>query len=424
MRQTLFYIPDRIFGWPMFGLGVLLAVWAVASVLLLAWLVRRQGWNAETRGYLPLLAAIGAVIWLLLPRVAEPGLGLPIRGYGTMLLIAVTSGSALAAWRGYRVGIDPELTISLIFWGFVPGILGARIYYVATHWHEFPRPTLGETLTEIVNITQGGLVVYGALIGGLLGFGVFLLKNRLAPLAMLDILTPGMLLGLALGRMGCFLNGCCFGGVCDLPWAVRFPVGSPPYIQQAEEGKIYLDGLKMLGPDQGPPVITEVEPGSLAEQQGLKPGQTMRAVNGMTVTTVYEARWALLSALRFRHAVAIEAAGLSRPVRLPVLDPPPRSAPVHPTQLYSTIDALVLCIFLLAFDPFKRRDGEVLALFLTVYPVNRFLMECIRTDEPGIWGTPLTGAQFVSIAILAGAAGLWWYLLRRPPHKAFPAEVA
>jgi len=424
MRQTLFYIPEKIFGWPMFGLGVLLVVWAVASVLLMAWLVRRQGWNADTRGYLPLLAAIGAVIWLLLPRVAEPGFGLPIRGYGTMLLIAVTSGSALAAWRGSRVGIDPELTISLIFWGFVPGILGARVYYVATHWHEFPRPTLGETLAEIVNITQGGLVVYGALIGAMLGFGAFLLKHRLAPLAMLDILTPGMLLGLALGRVRCFLNGGCFGVVCDLPWAVRVPAGSPPYIQQAEEGKIFLDGLKMLGPDEDPPVITEVEPGSPAEQQGLKPGLILKAVNGMTVGTVYEARWALLSALRFRRAVTVEAAGLARPVRLPALDVLPRSAPVHPTQLYSTIDALVLCLFLLAFDPFKRRDGEVLALFLTVYPVNRFLMECIRTDEPGIWGTPLTGAQFVSIAILAGAAGLWWYLLRRPPHKAFPAEAA
>jgi len=424
MRQTLFYIPDRIFGWPMFGGGVLLAVWAVASLLLLAWLVRRQGWNADTRGYLPLLAAIGAVIWLLLPKVAEPGLGLPIRGYGTMLLIAVASGSALAAWRGYRVGIDPELMIALIFWGFVPGILGARVYYVVTHWAEFPRPTLMQTLGEIVNITQGGLVVYGALIGGLLGFGAFLIKHKLPPLAMLDILTPGMLLGLALGRVGCFLNGCCFGGVCDLPWAVRFPVGSPPYVQHAEEGKIFLYGLKLLGPDDSLPTITEVEPGSPADGRGLKPGQTFRAVNGASVPTVYDARWALIHAHRHGREITLEVAGMAQPVRIPIPNPLPRSAPVHPTQLYSTIDALVLCLFLLAFDPFKRRDGEVLALFLTFYPINRFLMECIRTDEPGVWGTSLTGAQFLSLAILVGVVGLWWYLLRRPPGKAFPAQAA
>jgi phosphatidylglycerol:prolipoprotein diacylglycerol transferase len=341
-----------------------------------------------------------------------------------MLLLAFISGTALAAWRGYRVGIDPDLTVTLIFWGFVPGIIGARVYYVVTHWHEFQRPTLMETLVEIVNITQGGLVVYGSLIGGMLGFAAFLIKYRLPPLPMLDILTPGMLLGLALGRLGCFLNGCCFGGVCDLPWAVRFPAGSPPYLQQAEEGKIFLDGLKLLGPSHLPPVITEVEPGSPADEQGMKPGQTLKAVNGVPVETIYDARWALISAQRFGRAVAIEVAGMAHPARIPVPDPLPRSAAVHPTQLYSTIDALVLCLFLLAYDPFKRRDGEVLALFLTVYPINRFLMECIRTDEPGVWGTPLTGAQFVSLAILASVAGLWWYLLRRPRGKAFPAEAA
>jgi phosphatidylglycerol:prolipoprotein diacylglycerol transferase len=418
MLQTLFHIPERIFGWPTFGVGVLLAVWAVASLVLLAWLVRRHGWNADTRSYVPLLAALGAVIWLLLPRISEPGLGLPIRGYGTMLLIAVVSGAALAAWRGYRLGIDPELTITLIFWGFVPGIIGARVYYVVTHSGEF------HTLGEIVNVTQGGLVVYGALIGGMLGFAAFFIKERLPPLPMLDILTPGMLLGLALGRVGCFLNGCCYGGVCDLPWAVRFPVGSPPFVQQLEEGRISLYGLKLQGPDDAAPVIAEVEPRSPADERGLKPGQTLTSINGTPVATVSHARWALFNAHRFGDEIAIAVAGNPRPVRLPIPVPAPRTEPIHPTQLYSALDALVLCIFLLAYDPFKRRDGEVLALFLTIYPVNRFLMECIRTDEPGIWGTPLTGAQFLSLAILAGVSGLWWHLLRKPPGKAFPLAAA
>jgi phosphatidylglycerol:prolipoprotein diacylglycerol transferase len=418
MLQTLFHIPERIFGWPMFGVGVLLAVWAVASVVLLAWLVWRQGWNADTWGYVPLLAAIGAVIGLLLPRISEPGLGLPIRGYGTMLLIAVVSGAALVAWRGYRLGIDPELTTTLVFWGFVPGIIGARVYYVVTHSGEF------NTLGEVLNITQGGLVVYGSLIGGLLGFSAFLIKERLPPLPMFDLLVPGMLLGLALGRVGCFLNGCCYGGVCDLPWAVRFPVGSPPFVQQLEEGRVSLYGLKLQGADDAAPVIAEVEPGSPADEVGLKPGQTLQSINGTPVATVSHARWFLLNAHRFGDEVAIAVAGNPRPVRLPIPVPSPRSEPIHPTQLYSALDALVLCLFLLAYDPFKRRDGEVLALFLTIYPINRFLMECIRTDEPGIWGTPLTGAQFLSLAILAGVAGLWWYLLRKPPGKAFPLAAA
>lgn len=418
MLQTLFYVPERVFGFPMFGVGVLLAVWAVASVALLAWLVRRQGWNGDTWGYVPLLAAIGAVIWLLLPKIAEPGFGLPIRGYGTLLLIAFMAGSALVTWRGYRLGIHPDVSIALVFWGFIPGIIGARIYYVVTHAHEF------RNLSEMLNITQGGLVVYGSLIGGMLGFAVFLVRHKLPLFAMLDLLTPGMLLGLALGRVGCFFNGCCFGGPCELPWAVRFPVGSPPFVKQAEAGTISLYGLKFRGPDEGPPVIAEVEPGSAAADCGLKAGQTLKAINGSPAADVARARWALLSAHRFGDTIAVSIAGSPRSARLSIPAVLPRSEAVHPTQLYSTIDALVLCLFLLAYDPFKRRDGEPFALFLTIYPVNRFLMECIRTDEPGIWGTPLTGAQFLSLAILAGVCVLWWYILRRPPDKALPAEAA
>ena len=62
MLQTLFYIPSELFGLPVFGFGLLLAVWAVASAALLAWLVRRQGFNADTRSYVPVLALLGAAI--------------------------------------------------------------------------------------------------------------------------------------------------------------------------------------------------------------------------------------------------------------------------------------------------------------------------------------------------------------------------
>jgi len=429
MRQTLFYIPETLFGYPLFGFGLLLAAWAVASVAILAWLWRRQGFNADTRGYAGLFLVLGVVIWAVLPKIVEPGFGLPIRGYGTMLLIAFLSGSGLVAWRGYRLGIDPDVSISLVFWGFVPGIIGARIYFVVTHWDVVrrldasQRLDLWRTLGEIVNIPQGGLVVYGSLIGGLLGFGAFLRLRKLPLLPMLDLLTPGMLLGLALGRVGCFLNGCCFGGPCELPWAVRFPVGSPPFVQQAEEGKIFLYGLKFHGPDAARPTIAEIEPHSAAAASGLKPGETLRAINGLPIDTVAAARWELMTALRLGREAVIATAGRSEPLRLPLPDPLPRSKPIHPTQLYGAINALVLCLFLLAYDPFKRRDGEVFALFLTIYPISRFLMECIRVDEPGIWGTPLTGAQFLSLGLLASVCGLWAFLLRRPAGKAFPAPA-
>jgi phosphatidylglycerol:prolipoprotein diacylglycerol transferase len=75
---------------------------------------------------------------------------------------------------------------------------------------------------------------------------------------------------------------------------------------------------------------------------------------------------------------------------------------------------------LLAYYPFRRRDGEVVALLLTLYPISRFLLECIRKDEGGQFGTGLTISQNVSLLMLAGVALLWYYVLRQPRKTAWP----
>lgn len=124
MRQTLFSIPCELFGLPVFGFGLLLAVWAVACAGLLAWLVRRQGFNADTRSHLLVMAVLGAAIAWVLPLLCEPP-GLPIRGYGMMMLLAVLSGMGLAVYRARRAGVDPEMIFVLAFWMILPGIFGA-----------------------------------------------------------------------------------------------------------------------------------------------------------------------------------------------------------------------------------------------------------------------------------------------------------
>jgi phosphatidylglycerol:prolipoprotein diacylglycerol transferase len=450
MRQTLFFIPETVAGMPLFGVGALLAVWAVASVVFLAWLVRRHGFNQETWSYVPILGIVGAAIWLVLPAISIHGSGLPIRGYGVMMLAGVVAGSGLTLWRGRRLGIDPDFVISLIFWGFIPGILGARMFYVIEYWPEYHKETLGQTIAAVVNITEGGLVVYGSLIGGLLGFTAFVVKNKLPPLATLDLLTPGMLLGLALGRIGCFLNGCCFGGVCELPWSVTFPQSSPPYHHQIEHGDFFLHGLKFVRPSQREPIdsessdrgqaslaradrgangsdkvktpaiVSEVEPGSKAEAAGMKPLQKIVAIDGRKVETAGEARYLLQAADAVATQVEVAVDGVDHPIHWAVAPLPSRSLPVHPTQLYSSIDAFVLFLFIMAYDPFRRRDGELIAILLTLYPINRFLMELIRTDEPGVLGTGLTIGQVVSLLLLALAIALWVFILRRPKGRAFP----
>ncbi len=77
-------------------------------------------------------------------------------------------------------------------------------------------------------------------------------------------------------------------------------------------------------------------------------------------------------------------------------------------------------MFLLAYYPYRSRDGELLALTLTLHPISRFLLEIIRVDESAVFSTPWSISQNISLALLVSAALLWVYLLRQPRHVAFP----
>ncbi len=410
MLQTIFYIPNQIGGIPLFGFGLLLVLCAIACVVTVGWLAWRQGFNADTLGYIPLFAVLGAIVWFVLPFVAEPE-GLPIRGYGTMLLVAVLLSIGLTVWRGRKLGIDPDTLVMLCFWMILPGIIGARVFYIIEYREDF------DTLSSLLNFTKGGLVVYGSLIGGILGLLIFVFRHKLPLMATLDLMAPGFMLGLAIGRLGCFLNGCCFGGVCDLPWAVEFPVGSPAHIHHIRHGESYLHGLRLGGMPEDPPVIAAVEPGSAAEQQGLHPGSGIAAINGMQVRSVDEAEHVLFHLQRPGSELEIKTTD-GTAARWAVgshVHPP-----IHPTQIYSSINALILCLLLLAFAPFRTRDGQVFALFLTIYPATRFLIEIIRNDEAAILGTGLTISQNVSLVALAAAGLLWLALFLSRPRLAFP----
>ena len=94
---------------------------------------------------------------------------------------------------------------------------------------------------------------------------------------------------------------------------------------------------------------------------------------------------------------------------------PARSLPVHPTQIYSSLNAALLCLATYAYFPWRRRDGEVFALLMGLYAVSRFLLEMIRTDEvKNFAGTGLTISQNVSIVVFAGTLVLLVYLSRQP----------
>jgi phosphatidylglycerol:prolipoprotein diacylglycerol transferase len=360
---------------------------------------------------------LGAIVLWVLPVLCKPQ-GLPIRGYGVMIMFGVIAGTLLAAWLGKRRGLHPDVVVSMVFWMLVPGILGARAFYVIEYWPEYakaytmPGGGLGPLLGGIVNIAEGGLVVYGSFFGGVAGLIFFVRRHRLPLLAMADLLAPGMVLGLAIGRIGCLMNGCCYGAVCDYPWAVRFPAESPPYCAQVERGQMY--GFTLSGHPKVEPRVLAVRPDSHADKAGLKKGDLLLEMNGEKTPTMQQAFGAISQAFHEGQPLTLVIQGKGTRV-VPAIEPlPERSLPVHPTQIYSTIEGLCLCLVLLIATRFHRRDGEVFALLISIYPVTRFLVETLRTDEAAIAGTGMSISQNVSLLILACAAALWFYLLRQP----------
>ena len=234
MCQTFFSIPAHINGWPVFGFGLLLAVWSMLGLVVAFELIRRQGLIADTWAQLGLFALCGGALSFLpikFDLLSDDRFKVP--GYGILLLTAVVSAVALSVRRARQAGQDPEMIYSLGTWLFVAGIAGARVFFVLQYWRtQFQKPTIGETIKAVLNIAQGGLVVYGSLLAGGLAFFLFCRKYRLPSLALADIIVPGLVLGMGIGRIGCFMTGCCYGGLSDLPWAVEFPSSAPPYYDQ------------------------------------------------------------------------------------------------------------------------------------------------------------------------------------------------
>jgi phosphatidylglycerol:prolipoprotein diacylglycerol transferase len=254
--------------------------------------------------------------------------GIKLFGYGLMLFFAFLASMNLAAWLARRAKLNPEVIYDLSLSVFIGGLVGARLFYVIQYWG-----VRVHSLGEVFRVWEGGIVLYGSIIGGT---ATFFLYRALRPFPLgpfLDVVAPALALGVAIGRFGCFLNGCCFGDVCHLPWAVSFPQPSPPW--QAHVA------AQLIPPDAA------------------------------------------------------------------------YSLPVHPTQLYSVADGLVLMLLLLAYFPLRKRDGEVMALLMMTYPVTRVLIEYLRSDE-SVFLAGMTISQNISLVLLGCGIAYRLWLSRQP----------
>jgi len=293
------------------------------------------------------------------------------------------------------------------------------MFFVIQYWHEFYNqlqpPDLITLIGRILKFTEGGLVVYGSLIGAMLAYLIVLHRRQLPKLATLDLFVPGLAIGLAFGRLGCLLNGCCWGGVCEDDSAgIHFPAGAPPYMAQLRTGQLLgIDLQPATGNSLG--TVASVKPGSLADRKGIVAGDH---ITQLVSLSSHQLRDKSPSSTRLAVTLRRE----KKPEVIWTLDQLPRSSlGVVPTQILSSLNAAFICLLAWAWYPARRRDGELVAGMFTVYPITRFLLEIIRSDEPGRWGTALTMSQWVSILMLIVAVLLWARILSRPPHRALPA---
>jgi phosphatidylglycerol:prolipoprotein diacylglycerol transferase len=159
----------------------------------------------------------------ILIQIGEIG----IPSYGIMLVISFLAAIFMAKKLAKKYGISPTIIEDLAFYLMVGVLIGGRLLYVAFHWEQYAHDILG-----ILRLWEGGMMFFGGFIGGFITGMLYLKRQKISVLQITDIVAPAIGLGHFFTRIGCFLNGCCFGTPSNLPWAVKFPeecvAGSSP----------------------------------------------------------------------------------------------------------------------------------------------------------------------------------------------------
>ena len=173
---------------------------------------------------------------------------LSVHWYGLLLAIGFLIGLWTASRRALRDGIAAEKVFDAGVWLIVGSIVGARALYVVSYWDQMLRDPLFPKApwTEIFMVQRGGLVFYGGLVGAAASCLVYIRRNNLPLWKFTDALAPSVALGYVPGRIGCLMNGCCYGRETSVPWAIQFPRDHDTYPAHVHPTQIY-DSLLSLG---------------------------------------------------------------------------------------------------------------------------------------------------------------------------------
>ena len=314
-----------------------------------------------------------------------------------MLVLGFLSAYWMAHRRCRKLKENPQHIGNFAVYALLAGVIGARLFHVIHDWSEYR-----DNPAEILAIWSGGLEFLGGFVCALAVMLIYFGRKKLGILRWLDILAPAMMLGLAFGRLGCFLNGCCFGAPCELPWAMRFPVVNAHVQRMAgcEKGtrlrysypyhyQLYSDEQRR---DGEPPLVDLPdeyygyidESGKVSETQVSGYYYRLKSPEELTAEQLHE-----------------------------MTEGEYRMEPIHPTQLYSLVNALVICLVLNGLFRYRRCDGQIFALMLVLYGPARFFLEGLRNDSP-LEFNGLTISQNLGIACLV--VGIVMAIILR--HKA------
>jgi phosphatidylglycerol:prolipoprotein diacylglycerol transferase len=144
--------------------------------------------------------------------------GFEVHTFGVMMVLAFLGAIFLVQVRAARYGLSRAQVSDCAFWALVAGVLGARIAFIVLDIGWFRQHP-----SELFSLQFKGLTSFGGLIFGAIAVIVWAKRNRVGTWAILDLSAPAFVLGHAIGRIGCLMNGCCFGGVCpaNLPWGIH-----------------------------------------------------------------------------------------------------------------------------------------------------------------------------------------------------------
>jgi len=170
----------------------------------------------------------------MFPEICQIG-PFTVFSYGLMLVLAFFSAGFLARRQAVRDKVSPEKIFDLCFLVFISGIVGCRVFYVMINFAFYLRHPL-----EIIMLQHGGMAIFGGLISGAAAGWLFVKKNKMSLLKTLDLLVPFVALGQAVGRVGCLLNGCCFGK------ASKFGLYFPVFDQVLIPTQLYSSLLMLL----------------------------------------------------------------------------------------------------------------------------------------------------------------------------------